>query len=312
LGRGLLTVGRSSPSPFDKSNCALDYDSPLGFAVILSSRWGKAGLWVDFRGSSFDGPSGSRGHFGWTTNQSGGAENRHNFWWSSRGFRPLPRPHRVAGSPIVGWIVELRRRGSPRRSIVYYCTATTMASPPDLPKLDATARDMRAGTSAVTPAGAAPGESARGSGIPFTPPPLMADLVHEKARRVPPGADSFLPRRHSDRTGFADQEHDPVTPVAMTDRESLLADVSQVIAVSPPGSAQDAPRRDFPVDTRKSRSKGKTRRQCSPLPSPSSTSSSSPLTTTDDDKDRVGTKTGSGKLAVLECPDYRFAGVLDY
>jgi len=70
-------VGRSSPPPFDKTNCALDYDSPLGFSVIISSRWGKAGLWVDFRGSSFDGPSGSRGHFGWTTNQSGGAENRY-------------------------------------------------------------------------------------------------------------------------------------------------------------------------------------------------------------------------------------------
>jgi len=35
-------------------------------------------------------------------------------------------------------------------------------------------------------------------------------------------------------------------------------------------------------------------------------------TTTDDDEDRVGTKAGSGKLAVLECPDDRFAGVLDY
>jgi len=57
LGRGLLTVRRSSPPSFEKTNCALDYDSPLGFAVILSSRWGKAGLWVDFRGSSFDGPS---------------------------------------------------------------------------------------------------------------------------------------------------------------------------------------------------------------------------------------------------------------
>jgi len=57
FGRGLLTAGTPSPSPFDKTNCALDYDSPLGFAVILSSRWGKAGLWVDFRGSSFDGPS---------------------------------------------------------------------------------------------------------------------------------------------------------------------------------------------------------------------------------------------------------------
>ena len=46
-------MGRSSPPPFDKTNCALDYNSPLGFAVILSSRWGKDGLWVDFRGSFF-------------------------------------------------------------------------------------------------------------------------------------------------------------------------------------------------------------------------------------------------------------------
>jgi len=53
----LLTVGTPSSSPFDKPNSALDYDSPPGFAVILSSRWWKAGLWVDFRGSSFDGPS---------------------------------------------------------------------------------------------------------------------------------------------------------------------------------------------------------------------------------------------------------------
>jgi len=50
-------VGRPSPSPLDKTSCALNYDSPLGFAVIVSSRWGKAGLWVDFRGSSFDGSS---------------------------------------------------------------------------------------------------------------------------------------------------------------------------------------------------------------------------------------------------------------
>jgi len=52
-----LTAGAPSPSPFDKTNSALDYDSPLGFAVILSSCWGKAGLWVDFRGSSFEGQS---------------------------------------------------------------------------------------------------------------------------------------------------------------------------------------------------------------------------------------------------------------
>jgi len=36
LGRGLLTVGRPSPSLFDKSNCVLDHDSLRGFAVILS------------------------------------------------------------------------------------------------------------------------------------------------------------------------------------------------------------------------------------------------------------------------------------
>jgi len=55
--RVLLRVGTPSPSPFAKTNCALDYDPPPGFAVIFSSRWGKAGLWVDFWGSSFDGPS---------------------------------------------------------------------------------------------------------------------------------------------------------------------------------------------------------------------------------------------------------------
>ena len=195
-----------------------------------------------------------------------------------------------------------------------------MASPPNLPQLDATTSDMPAGTSAVTPAGAAPGGSAGGSGIPFTPPPPLADLVDEKERRVPLGADAFLPRRHGDLTGLADQEYNPTTPLAMADlytalstlRESLLADVSLVSAASPAGSAQDAPRRDFPVDTRKSRSQGKTRRHRSPSQSSSSTSSSSSPTTTDDDEDRVSTKAGSGKLAVFECPDDRFAGVFDY
>jgi len=57
FGRGLLTAGTPSPSPFDKTNCALDNDSPLGFVVILSSRGGKAGLWFDSRSSFFDGPS---------------------------------------------------------------------------------------------------------------------------------------------------------------------------------------------------------------------------------------------------------------
>jgi len=179
---------------------------------------------------------------------------------------------------------------------------------------------MPAGTSTVTPAGAATGGSAGGSGIPFTPPPPLADLVDEKVRRIPPGGNTFLPRRHGERTGLADQEHDPVTPLAMADldtalstfRESLLADVSRVIVASPAGSAQDAPRRDSPVETRKSSSKGKARRHRSPSPSSSSTSSSSSPTTTDDDEDRVGAKAGSNKLAVLECPDDRFAGVLDY
>ena len=104
---------------------------------------------------------------------------------------------------------------------------------------------------------------------------------------------------------------DPDTALS-TFRESLLANVSRVIAASPAGSTKDAPRRDSPVDTRKSRIKGKTRRHRSPSPSSSSTSSSSSPTTTDDDEDRVGAKAGSDKLAVLECPDDRFAGVLDY
>jgi len=232
----------------------------------------------------------------------------------------LPRPYRVAGSPIVGWFVCSRRRGSPRRSVVDHRKATTMAFPPDHHKSDANAAGMPAGTSAVTPAVVATGGSAGGSGIPFTPPPPLADLVGETVRRVPPGANAFLPRRTDDRTGLADHEHDPVTPLAMADldtalstfRESLLADVSPVIAASPAGSAQDAPRRGSLADTRRSRSKGKGRCHRSPSPSSSSTSSSPSPATTDDDDDRVGTKAGYDKLAVLECPDDRFAGVLDY
>jgi len=195
-----------------------------------------------------------------------------------------------------------------------------MASPSDIPKSNAIASGMPAGTSAVTPAVAATGGSAAGSGIPFTPPRPLADLVGETVRRVPPGAGAFLPRRLDERTGLVDQDRDPATPLAMADldtalstfRESLLADVSRVIAASPAGSAQDAPRRGSPVDTRKSRSKGKSRRHRSPSSSSSSSSSSPSPATTDNDDDHVGRKVGSGKLAVLECPDDRFAGVLDY
>jgi len=105
---------------------------------------------------------------------------------------------------------------------------------------------------------------------------------------------------------------DDLDTALSTFRESLLADVSRVIAASPAGSAQDAPRRGSPADTRKSRSKGKVRRHRSPSPSSSTTSSSPSPATTDDDDDRVGTKVGYDKLAVLECPDDRFVGVLDY
>jgi len=195
-----------------------------------------------------------------------------------------------------------------------------MASPPDITKSDAIASGMPACTSAVTPAVAATWGSAAGSGIPFTQPRPLADLVVETVRRVPPGADAFPPRRHDERTGLLDQDRGSTTPLAISDldtalstfRESLLADVSRVIAASPAGSAQDAPRRDSPVDTRKSRSKGKSRRHRSPSSSSSSSSSSLSPATTDNDDDHVGRKVGSGKLAVLECPDDRFAGVLDY
>ena len=170
-----------------------------------------------------------------------------------------------------------------------------MALPPDFPKLDATASGMPAGTSAVTPAGAGPGESAGGSGISFTPPRPLADLVDEKARRVPPGADTLLPRRHGDLTGLADQGQCAATPLAMVDLNtalstfcgSLLADASRVLAASPAGSTRDAPRMDSPVDSWKSRNKGKTRRHRSPSPSSSSTSSSQSPTTTDEDEDLV-------------------------
>jgi len=184
----------------------------------------------------------------------------------------LLRPYWVAGSPIVCWFVISRRLGSPRRSVVDYRLATTMASPSEIPKLNAIASGMPAGTSAVTPAVAATGGSAAGSGIPFTPPRALADFVGETVRRVPPGTGASLPRRHDERTGLVDQDRDPATPLAMAEldtalstfRESLLANVSRVIAASPAGSAQDVPRRGSPVDTRKSRRKGKSRRHRSP------------------------------------------------
>jgi len=195
-----------------------------------------------------------------------------------------------------------------------------MASPPDIPKSDAIASRMPAGTSAVIQAVAAKGGSAAGAGIPITPPRPLADLVGETVRRVPPGADAILPRRHDERTALVDRDRGSATPLAMADldtalstfRESLLADVSRVIAASPAGSAQDAPRRDSPEDTRKSGTKGKSRRHRSPSSSSSSSSSSPSPATTDNDDDHVGRKVGSGKLAVLVCPDDRFAGVLDY
>ena len=125
-----------------------------------------------------------------------------------------------------------------------------MASPPDIPKSDAIASGMPASTSAVTPEFAATGGSAAGSGIPFTPPRPLTELVGETVRRVPPGADAFLPRRHDERTGLVDHDCGPETPLAMADldtalstfRESLLADVSRVIAASPAGSRSEGTR----------------------------------------------------------------------
>jgi len=100
--------------------------------------------------------------------------------------------------------------------------------------------------------------------------------------------------------------------VLSTFRESFLADASRVISASPAGSLQDVPRQHPPVDTRKSRNKEKSRRHRSPSsPSSSTSPSPSPATTYSND-DRVRRKVGSNKLAVLECPDDRFAGVLEY
>jgi len=222
------------------------------------------------------------------------------------GFRPLPRRYRAAGFSIVCWFVSSRRRGSPHRSVADYRPATSIASPPDIPKLGAIACGMSAGISAVTPAAAATEGSAAGSGIPSTPPRPLTDLVGKTVGRVPPRADAFLPRRHDERTGWVVQDRGSMTPFAMADqetalstfRESLLADASRVIAASPAGSAQDAPRRDSRVDTRKSRSKKNSRRHRCPSSSSSSTSFSPSPATTDNDDDRVGCKVGSGKLAV--------------
>ena len=111
-----------------------------------------------------------------------------------------------------------------------------------------------------------------------------------------------------------------MTPLAMADletalsifRESLPADVSRVIAASPEGSSQDALRRGSLADTRERRRIGKAGRHTSPSPSSSLTSSSPSPATTDDDENHMQAKVSDENLAVLECPDDLFAGVLDY
>ena len=206
-------------------------------------------------------------------------------WWCSEPPQFPVKQHGipVAATPVRGsrfpdrWFVcSLRRRGFPRRT-VFDCRAATMALPPGHPKSDANAAGMLAGTPAVTPAVAGTEDSAGGSGILFTLPPPLADLVGEAGRRAQLGANVPLPRRQEDLAGSAEQGQDLVTPLAMADldtamstfRESLLADVSRVIAESPTGSAEDAPRRGPPADTRKSRIKGKAPRHRSPWPSSS-------------------------------------------
>ena len=106
-----------------------------------------------------------------------------------------------------------------------------------------------------------------------------------------------------------------MTPLAMAElstfRQSLQASVSRVIVASPADFTQDAPHRDSPADTQKSRSKWRALLHLIPLPSLSSTSSSPALATTDDDEDRVKTKACYKMFAVIKCPDNRFASVLE-
>jgi len=181
--------------------------------------------------------------------------------------------------------------------------------------------------SAVTLGVPPTGASAAGSGLPSVPP--LGGPVAEDVRRRPP-RDGSLPARIGGGTGGAPSDEEgkgkiageggdtPETPLRMADldtvfssfRASLLADVSRVVAASPAGSAQDAPRHHSPVETRRSRSKGKSRRRRSPSVS-SSSSSSTAATTTDDEVDRRR-HPGRNTFAILECPDDRFATVLDY
>jgi len=134
----------------------------------------------------------------------------------------VPRPYEKPSFPIVCWFVNSRRRGCLRRSVVDYHPATTMASPPDLPMLDATASGMPAVTSTGTPAVAATGRFADRSGIPFSAPRPLADIVGEAVRWVAPEADACVPRRLDERMGLADQGQGPATPTAMEDLDMVL------------------------------------------------------------------------------------------
>ena len=127
---------RPSSSPCDRIKCILDGDSPLGCAVILSPIG--EGWAVGYFPGHFLRRSELIKRSLWLNDEP--------TWWCIEQLQYLVEKPRIpaVATPVPGcrfldrWLVHgSRRRGSPRRSVVDYRAATTMALPPGHPKSDA-------------------------------------------------------------------------------------------------------------------------------------------------------------------------------
>jgi len=163
-----------------------------------------------------------------------------------------------SGGPFPDRVFNLflTRRRFPRPIVVSRRQAITIAPPSDI-KLDKVTIGMLVGIPTVTPTGTWVGGVADRPGHLRTS--TLLKTVARNIFRAPPGAviGAFLPlrlgRRGSDEDA-ADQTVDSPdrtgSPLAMTHldvalssiHDSLLADVSLVVAAGPAGSAQDASR----------------------------------------------------------------------
>ena len=193
---------------------------------------------------------------GQSTEQRGGVKNRYNILVVQARIPAVSTPKSGSRFPNCEVGLCFTRSGSPCRTAVAYHSTTAMAPPSDT-KSDEDTTGISACMSSVTPTDAGLGGVADRSGHPRAP--TLLETVAETIRRAPlgTGIGALLPRRLGQRGSdgdalghAADSPGRTGSPIAMADLdvalssfgESLLAEVSRVIAESPAGDAQSTPR----------------------------------------------------------------------